>query len=113
MNDVIQESAWLVALIAPFFLVLRRKGFGFVVAVLLGWGAIGFANEHLRLSDFAGVAGDEIGTAAVFCGVWMCLGWGFMVAYCFFVLGLLVAWSAILRWSSRVCRAWKEWDRDQ
>ena len=77
MAGVISTVAWFLALVPPFFLVRRWKGAGFVLAVLIGWAVIGLENEYLRSHDFVGIEGDEIRTAAVFCGVWLALGWGF------------------------------------
>ncbi len=108
MTGVISTVAWFLALVLPFFLVRRWNGVGFVLAVLIGWAAIGLENEYLRSHDFVGIEGDEIRTAAVFCGVWLALGWGFMAVYCLFVGCLQLAWSACRHLYAG--KAWKNWD---
>jgi hypothetical protein len=65
----------LLATILPFFLVMRWRGGGFILCVLLGWGVVHVANINTPVREPAD---------AIIKGIWACLGWAYMIAWCLF-----------------------------
>jgi hypothetical protein len=78
MDKYIHNIALLIAAIAPFFIVRRWWGLGFIFSVLGGWGLVFVASAY---ADPAMFKGDEAQINPIFTGVWACFGWAFMLIW--------------------------------
>jgi len=85
MKELISMAGFLVAAMLPVFLVARWRHWGFVAAVLLGWGLIHVCNVSFRFEE---------PVDAVFAGLWVAIGWLFMIVWCFPIYGVVLfrAW---------------------
>jgi len=84
------------AMVLPFFLVLRWKGFGFLVAILAGWFIVHLANLFRNQVH-------PNRESAVFLGLWVALGWAYMLVWCGMVTVTIAAFRALLRrWQRKI-----------
>jgi hypothetical protein len=83
-----ETVAFLVAMIFPVFVVLRWRGFGFLIAVIFGWSIIHASNKYVTVKEPAD---------GVFKGIWAVFGWAYMAIWCMFV-GCFIA---AIRWMTR------------
>jgi len=81
---------YLLAALFPILFVRRWKGGGFVVAVLIHWGAI----HALYLLDLH-YAPERVDY--IFAGLWEAIGWLYAIVYCLFVLGIIAIWRLARR----------------
>lgn len=89
LDEIVWWTAEITALVLPFLIGTRWSGVGFVLAVLYGWGIIHLANVLTEVAP----SDDGARIRAVFTGVWVCLGWLYMVV-----------WSAVAVCCVVICR---------
>lgn len=74
------------ALISPFYLVNKWEGFGFIIAILLGWLLIHLSNI---ITPPMIANPEEPLLHVVFMGTWIFMGWFLMSIWCLVVLAMI------------------------
>jgi hypothetical protein len=82
----------IIAIVLPFFIVLRWQGLGAFAAVLFGWGIIHFSNI---ITNPETLVGDEARVHPIFTGVWLIFGGVYMAAWCVVVALIILAFRFI------------------
>ena len=74
MKDFAQTSAFIVAAVLPFLLIVRWRHWGLIASILIGWAIVSIA----AVSFPPQARYDELGT-----GMWLYGGWFIMLVWCF------------------------------
>jgi hypothetical protein len=73
MSIFIQTSAFIIAAVLPFVLIVRWRHWGVIASVLFGWAVVSIA----AVSFPPQARYDELGT-----GMWLYGGWFIMLVWC-------------------------------
>src|SRR5690242_9782704 len=95
MKNLVFTSAVLVAALLPIFLIARWRHRGLLAAVLLGWSIVHVCNISFRFEE---------PVDAVFTGLWVALGWLFMLVWCLPIYGIVL----LVGWRRRRSRAYNQ-----
>jgi hypothetical protein len=102
--NFLSSALSIIAIVLPFFIVLRWKGVGAFISVLFGWGIIHISNIITNPESFIG---DEARVHPIFTGVWLIFGGVYMAAWCVVVALIILAFRFVKKlllmfWNNRI-----------
>jgi len=84
MKEIIQNSGLIIAGLLPIYLIVKWRHWGLLASVLIGWILVYVISTSFQFEDKV---------EAVFAGVWMMLGWAYMLAWTLPIYGLVLLFT--------------------
>jgi len=91
MKNFISDSAFVLALVLPFFLIIRWRTWGLLASVLVGWALVHYSNVSFTWESYI---------MRIHIADWAAFGWLFMLIWCLPIYLIVILW----RWVQRVKR---------